>query len=118
MQFRELFFRILKFCGINLPAKMFNLYQSINKRDENEKELNVIGHDRFCQERPSRSSIRRRKKITRRTRSVAEFSQLDAAQKRTAFSAMRSRSSEQGLLTGLLPHQKSAESLTKFFTKR
>ncbi|GJQ73506.1 hypothetical protein Trydic_g13861 [Trypoxylus dichotomus] len=98
---------------------MFNLYQSINKKDENEKELDVIGHDRFCQERPSRSSVRKKKKITRRTRSVAEFSHLDATQKRNAFTSMRSRSSEQNAKIGLLSPQRSAESLTKLlFSKR
>lgn len=33
------------------PLKMFNLYQSINrKEDKEDKESDVIGHDRFYQE--------------------------------------------------------------------
>lgn len=98
---------------------MFNLYQSINKKEEAEKEPDVIGHDRFCRERASRSSARKKKKIARRTRSVSEFSQLDLSQKRNVFAGGRSRSSEQNGKIGLLSPQKSAESLSKIlFPKR
>ncbi|XP_019868713.1 slowpoke-binding protein isoform X2 [Aethina tumida] len=73
---------------------MFNLYQSMNKRPEDEKESPVIGHERFYQER-SRSSVRKRRKVTRRAQSASEFpsATLTAAQKRMAFKS-RSQSSE------------------------
>ncbi|XP_071052166.1 slowpoke-binding protein isoform X2 [Onthophagus taurus] len=75
---------------------MFNFYQNMNKKDDQDKGEEVIGHDRFYQERPSRSSVRKKKKITKRTKSVAEIPQLtdSAVQKRNAFSLSRSRSSE------------------------
>lgn len=73
---------------------MFNLYQNINKKEE-EKESQVIGHERFYQERSSRSSSRRKKKAPRRTHSASEFpaGALSAASKRAAFRS-RSQSSE------------------------
>lgn len=58
---------------------MFNLYQSVKQKDEDpdKKEPDVIGHDRFCQIRPSSSkSCAKKKKIfAKRSKSVAEFSQ-------------------------------------------
>ncbi|XP_030745023.1 slowpoke-binding protein-like, partial [Sitophilus oryzae] len=73
---------------------MFNLYQSINKKEQDEKESPVIGHERWYQERTSRSS-NKRKKIRRRAHSAAEFSDtvLTAAAKRAAFKN-RSHSTE------------------------
>ena len=73
---------------------MFNLYQNINKKEE-EKEPQVIGHERFYQERTSRSSSRRKKKAPRRAHSAAEFPTcaLSAASKRAEF-RKRSHSSE------------------------
>lgn len=74
---------------------MFNLYQTINKKGEEEKEPQVIGHERFYQERTSRSSSRRKKRVTRRSHSASEFSTgaLNAANKRAAFHT-RCQSSE------------------------
>lgn len=75
---------------------MFNMYQKINRHEDKEgKEPDVIGHDRFCQERASRSS-KRKKKMPKRAQSVAEFSSLglSSAGKRNAF-RNRSLSSEQ-----------------------
>ncbi|KAF7279329.1 hypothetical protein GWI33_007419 [Rhynchophorus ferrugineus] len=95
---------------------MFNLYQSINKRDQEERESSVIGHDRWYQER-SRSSLKRKKRVTRRAQSVAEFpdSSVSAAMKRSAF-RHRSHSSDQksdsdGGKSSPLP----AESFTRIF---
>lgn len=54
---------------------MFNLYQTLNKRDDAEsprrRVSDVTGHDRFYQERPR--SRRKRRPISRRTRSATEF---------------------------------------------
>lgn len=75
---------------------MFNLYQSMNRKDDKEeKEPDVIGHDRFYQERRSRSLVRKKKRVTRRTHSAAEFSNvtLEAAKRRAEFKT-RSQSSE------------------------
>lgn len=74
---------------------MFNLYQNINKKDEQEKEPDVIGHERFYQARTTSRSSRRKKRGPRRTHSAGEFpiSALSAASKRAAF-RNRSQSSE------------------------
>uniref|UniRef100_A0AAG5CWM0 Protein kinase domain-containing protein n=2 Tax=Anopheles atroparvus TaxID=41427 RepID=A0AAG5CWM0_ANOAO len=82
---------------------MFNLYSTMNKRngadDKEAKEVETTGHDRFCQERPSRSSYRRKKRKMRRAQSAAEFQEpraevtLTAANKRMLFRG-RSISSE------------------------
>lgn len=44
--------------NVKTKLKMFNLYSTMNKRNgAEEKETRVMettGHDRFCQERPSR----------------------------------------------------------------
>lgn len=57
---------------------MFNFHPSgNNKQKDIVNESNVIGHDRFCQIKPSssRRSLSRNKKIfTKRSKSVAEFS--------------------------------------------
>ncbi|XP_076232078.1 slowpoke binding protein isoform X4 [Calliopsis andreniformis] len=50
---------------------MFNLYQNLNKRDEDHKEPDVTGHDRFWQERPR--TRRKRRAINRRTQSAIEL---------------------------------------------
>lgn len=79
---------------------MFNLYQSINRKggdEKEEKEPDVIGHERFYQERRSRSSVRKKKKkVTQRAHSAGEFSHgvLEAAKRRAAF-CERSQSTEQ-----------------------
>ncbi|XP_066255796.1 slowpoke-binding protein isoform X2 [Euwallacea similis] len=76
-------------------SKMFNFYQSINKKEQEEKESQVIGHERWYQERSSRSSMKKKKRVPRRSQSAAEFSNstLSAANKRAAFRT-RSQSSE------------------------
>lgn len=77
------------------PTVMFNMYQRINRGGEEKevKEPDVIGHDRFYQERSR--SYRRKKRAPRRTQSAAEFSTttLTAAKKRNIFRT-RSQSSE------------------------
>ncbi|CAO1301121.1 unnamed protein product [Diamesa serratosioi] len=81
---------------------MFQMYSSMHRRNEekNQIETETTGHDRFCQERPSRSSYRKNKrKHVRRTQSVAEFTTetrtvSTAANKRHLFRG-RSVSSEQ-----------------------
>ncbi|XP_072394036.1 slowpoke-binding protein isoform X2 [Diabrotica undecimpunctata] len=96
---------------------MFNLYQNINKKEDQEKEPDVIGHERFYQAR-SRST-KKKKRVTRRTHSAAEFSPttLSAANKRAAFRA-RSQSSETKSDDGRATPQR-ADSLAKmFFGKR
>ena len=50
---------------------MFNLYQNLNKRDEEHKESDVTGHDRFWQERPR--TRRKRRAVNRRTQSAIEL---------------------------------------------
>lgn len=52
---------------------MFNLYQSLNKKDEGEghRESDVTGHDRFWQERPR--TRRKRRAVNRRTQSAIEL---------------------------------------------
>ncbi|XP_043521728.1 slowpoke-binding protein isoform X3 [Frieseomelitta varia] len=50
---------------------MFNLYQNLNKRDEEHKEPDVTGHDRFWQERPR--TRRKRRAVNRRTQSAIEL---------------------------------------------
>ncbi|KAF5270597.1 hypothetical protein FQA39_LY01335 [Lamprigera yunnana] len=90
--------------------KMFNMYQKINRHNEvkESKEQNVIGHDRFCQARPSRST-KRRKRTPKRTQSVAEISSagLTTASKRNAFKnrsySSENKSSKEGSKTPPLP---------------
>lgn len=53
---------------------MFNLYQTYKQKDDPDKELDVTGHDRFCQMRPSTSGTKKKKFLTKRSRSAAEFS--------------------------------------------
>ncbi|CAK9821723.1 Slowpoke-binding protein [Anthophora retusa] len=50
---------------------MFNLYQNLNKKDEDHKEPDVTGHDRFWQERPR--TRRKRRAVNRRTQSAIEL---------------------------------------------
>lgn len=53
---------------------MFNLYQNFSKnKDDYEyrREIEVTGHDRFCQERPG--IRRKRRNAGRRTHSAIEF---------------------------------------------
>ncbi|XP_020294154.1 slowpoke-binding protein isoform X1 [Pseudomyrmex gracilis] len=59
---------------------MFNLYQSLNKKDEGDggqrsRESEVTGHDRFCQHRSTghSSTRRRRRAVNRRTQSATEL---------------------------------------------
>lgn len=92
---------------------MFNLYQTIHRKDQEEKEPDVIGHDRFYQGR-SRST-KKRKRVPRRTHSAAEFpsSALTAATKRAAFRS-RSQSSENKSDDGKSTPQR-VDSLAKLF---
>ncbi|XP_061929199.1 slowpoke-binding protein isoform X3 [Apis cerana] len=67
---------------------MFNLYQNLNKRDDDHKESDVTGHDRFWQERPK--TRRKRRAINRRTQSAIE---LDSEAIISARSTLRRRRS-------------------------
>ncbi|CAH0564179.1 unnamed protein product [Brassicogethes aeneus] len=94
---------------------MFNLYQSLQKKQEEEKESSVIGHERFYQER-SRSTVKKKRKIYRRANSAAEFSPATiAAAKRAAF-RWRSVSQENKREDGKASPQK--ESLAKILFSR
>lgn len=95
---RTILFTCLRYFSKKLPVRvtaMFNLYQNINKKEQEEKESQVIGHERWYQERTSRSSVKKKKRAPRRAHSAAEFSNttLTAANKRAAF-RNRSQSSE------------------------
>ncbi|KYN21007.1 PREDICTED: slowpoke-binding protein isoform X1 [Trachymyrmex cornetzi] len=70
---------------------MFNLYQSLNKKDDGDgqrnRESEVTGHDRFCQHRTGHSSTRRRRRaVNRRTQSATE---LNARAMSTARGSLR-----------------------------
>lgn len=95
---------------------MFNLYQNINKKDEQEKEPDVIGHERFYQARTTGRSSRKKKRGPRRTHSAGEFpiSALSAASKRAAF-RNRSQSSENKSDDGGKSTPQRVESLAKVF---
>ncbi|XP_049536053.1 uncharacterized protein LOC125951333 isoform X2 [Anopheles darlingi] len=100
---RKIIVRVCEVTNVKTRLKMFNLYSTMNKRngadDKEAKEVETTGHDRFCQERPSRSSYRRKKRKMRRAQSAAEFQEphpepvLTAANKRMLFRG-RSISSE------------------------
>ncbi|XP_035909067.1 uncharacterized protein LOC118510846 isoform X2 [Anopheles stephensi] len=100
---RKIIVRVCEVTNVKTKLKMFNLYSTMNKRngadDKEAKEVETTGHDRFCQERPSRSSYRRKKRKMRRAQSAAEFQEprteppLTAANKRMLFRG-RSISSE------------------------
>lgn len=99
---------------------MFNLYQSINRKDDKEeKEPGVIGHDRFYQERRSRSIVRKKKRVTRRTHSAAEFSNttLETARRRAQFK-IRSQSSDQKDEDGNKTPQRSESFAKALFRRR
>ncbi|XP_044252578.1 slowpoke-binding protein isoform X2 [Tribolium madens] len=97
---------------------MFNLYQNINKKEE-EKEPQVIGHERFYQERTSRSSSRRKKRVPHRSHSASEFSPgvLNAANKRAAFHN-RCQSSENRSDDGKVTPQRTESFARVFFSRR
>ncbi|XP_025829573.1 slowpoke-binding protein isoform X2 [Agrilus planipennis] len=97
---------------------MFNIYQNIKPKEEKDEEM-VIGHDRFCQRRPSRSSYRRKRRMSRRAQSATEFSKasLSAAQKRVAFRA-RSQSSDDKNDSSTQSTSMSVESIIKLFSSK
>ncbi|XP_006611915.1 slowpoke-binding protein isoform X4 [Apis dorsata] len=66
---------------------MFNLYQNLNKRDDDHKESDVTGHDRFWQERPK--TRRKRRAINRRTQSAIELDSEAIVSARSTFSTFR-----------------------------
>ncbi|XP_021702945.1 uncharacterized protein LOC5575842 isoform X3 [Aedes aegypti] len=93
---RKIIVRVCDVSNVKTKLRMFNLYSTMNKRNgAEEKEARVMettGHDRFCQERPSRSSYRRKKRKMRRAQSAAEFNEprtevptVTAASKRMLF---------------------------------
>ncbi|KAJ8959117.1 hypothetical protein NQ318_022374 [Aromia moschata] len=88
---------------------MFNLYQSINKKEEQEKESDVIGHERFYQARSTSRSCRKKKRVTRRTHSAGEFF-LFGALGRHEESSSSEKSTEDG---GRTPQM--VDSLAKAF---
>ncbi|KAJ8894321.1 hypothetical protein PR048_006941 [Dryococelus australis] len=72
--------------------EMLNLYKSISRQQE--RSMSVIGHDRFCQERPTARSYRRKKKpAPRRAQSAAEFNPRTVASARQRV-RIRSASTE------------------------
>lgn len=91
----------------------------MNKKDEQDnKEPDVIGHERFYQARSR--SVKKKKRVTRRTHSAAEFpsSTLTAASKRAAFKN-RSHSSENKSDDGGKSTPQRVDSIAKlFFGKR
>ncbi|XP_058824229.1 uncharacterized protein LOC131684952 isoform X2 [Topomyia yanbarensis] len=101
---RKIIVRVCEVTNVKTKLKMFNLYSTMNKRNAAEekeaREIETTGHDRFCQERPSRTSYRRKKRKMRRAQSAAEFSETrtevatTAANKRMVFRG-RSVSSDQ-----------------------
>lgn len=108
--------------NVLLCGKMFNLYQTINKKDDENKEANVIGHERFYQERSTsrRSSTRRKKQtIGRRAHSASEFptSTLTAANKRLAYRSNRSHSSENQSFDSTIGVGKSTPQRVESFAK-
>ncbi|XP_059617970.1 slowpoke-binding protein isoform X2 [Phlebotomus argentipes] len=97
---RKIIYRVCEVTSVKKPLKMFNLYSTMNRRndDKEEKEIQTTGHDRFCQARPSRSTYRKkRKRHVRRAQSAAEFDSqaVFTANKRHLFSRGRSVSTEQ-----------------------
>ncbi|XP_058452497.1 uncharacterized protein LOC131431058 isoform X2 [Malaya genurostris] len=74
---RKIIVRVCEVTNVKTKLKMFNLYSTMNKRNTAEekeaREIETTGHDRFCQERPSRTSYRRKKRKMRRAQSAAEF---------------------------------------------
>ncbi|XP_011139636.1 slowpoke-binding protein isoform X1 [Harpegnathos saltator] len=78
---------------------MFNLYQSLNKKDDNDgpkgRESEVTGHDRFCQHRNGSSSSRRRRRaVSRRTQSATELNARAMMSARGSLRRGRSVSTE------------------------
>ncbi|XP_029175672.1 slowpoke-binding protein isoform X2 [Nylanderia fulva] len=79
---------------------MFNLYQSLNKKDEGDgqrnRESEVTGHDRFCQHRSSShsSTRRRRRAVNRRTQSATELNARAMSSARGSLRRGRSVSTE------------------------
>lgn len=71
---------------------MFNLYQNLNKRDDDHKESDVTGHDRFWQERPK--TRRKRRAINRRTQSAIELDSEAIVSARSTLRRGRSASIE------------------------
>ncbi|XP_055545831.1 uncharacterized protein LOC129730492 isoform X3 [Wyeomyia smithii] len=76
---RKIIIRVCEVTNVKTKLKMFNLYSTMHKRngaeDKDTREMGTTGHDRFCQERPSRSSYRRKRRKMRRAQSAAEFSE-------------------------------------------
>ncbi|XP_076675002.1 slowpoke binding protein isoform X4 [Andrena cerasifolii] len=71
---------------------MFNLYQNLNRRDEDHKDPDVTGHDRFWQERPR--TRRKRRAVNRRTQSAIELDSEAIVSARGALRRGRSASIE------------------------
>ncbi|TGZ45769.1 Slowpoke-binding protein [Temnothorax longispinosus] len=83
----------------NRGAAMFNLYQSLNKKDDGDgqrnRESEVTGHDRFCQHRTGHSSTRRRRRaVNRRTQSATELNPRAMSTARGSLRRGRSVSTE------------------------
>ncbi|XP_036143070.1 slowpoke-binding protein isoform X2 [Monomorium pharaonis] len=78
---------------------MFNLYQSLNKKDDGDgqrnRESEVTGHDRFCQHRTGHSSTRRRRRaVNRRTQSATDLNARAMSTTRGSLRRGRSVSTE------------------------
>ncbi|XP_053692329.1 uncharacterized protein LOC128740788 [Sabethes cyaneus] len=94
---RKIIIRVCEVTNVKTKLKMFNLYSTMHKRggadEKDTREMETTGHDRFCQERPSRqwtcmecvdfhlfhclrrSSYRRKRRKMRRAQSAAEFNE-------------------------------------------
>ena len=80
-----------------LPV-MFNLYQSLSRKEDAEKEPQTTGHDRFCtHQHHLQGSFRRRKRGTgRRARSFSEINTPSRSSVKLGLRKQRSTSTEEG----------------------
>jgi len=79
-----------------LPV-MFNLFQSLSRKEDAEKEPQTIGHDRFCtHQHHLQRSFRRRKRVTgRRARSFSENNTRCPSSVKLGLRRQRSASTEE-----------------------
>jgi len=79
-----------------LPV-MFNLYQSLSRKEDAEKEPQTTGHDRFCihQYQHQRSFRRRKRETGRRARSSSEIDNRSPSTVKFGLRRQRSASTEE-----------------------
>ncbi|XP_063700927.1 uncharacterized protein LOC134831194 isoform X2 [Culicoides brevitarsis] len=98
---RKIIFRVCEATNVKRKFKMFNMYSAMSRRNqEAEKaEQEYTGHDRFYQERSSRSSFRKkRRKQLRRARSVAESEDFEIPSPTKVGSSLQHSASAKRLL--------------------